>query len=217
MVVGDKTFPVQAVQEKKGPEIVALQTTPMNRDSDKGEMVPEHTSLYTVAQVVGRFQVTRFLDNNNAAQVREYTKTHEKERNSIIVLGNEESMAQQHKRLTVKVETTQLTTSTSVSQPAPISSSNARSNRKTQTPTLSAPPYLPVPNARVPPEFKSLGLTIPKTWERENISLPLRTIHVMVLNKHTEAEISAEVEKYTGEQPPSGELHEILTRVSTVF
>lgn len=217
MVVGDKTFPVQAVQEKKGPEIVARQTTPMHRDSDTGEVVPEHASLHTVAQVVGRFQVTRFLDDNNAAQVREYTKNHEKERNSTVVLANDEYMARQHKRSIVKVEATQPSSSTPASQPTPISSSNARSTKQSQAPTSSAAPYLPVPDAEVPPEFKSLGLTIPRTWERKNISLPLRTIHVMVLNKHTEAEISAEIEKYTGQKPPSSELHKILTCVSMVF
>jgi len=211
MVVGDKTFPVQAIQERKGLEIVARQTTLMHRDSDTGEMVPEHTSLHTVAQVMGRFQVTRFLDDNNAAQVRDYTKNHEKERNSTIVLGNDVYMAQQRKRSTVNVEAT---SSTPAVQPAPISSSNARSTKQSQAPTSSAAPYLPVPDTAVPAEFKSLGLMIPRTWERENISLPLRTIHVMVLNKRTEAEISAEIEKYTGQTPPSGELHEILTRVS---
>lgn len=214
MIVGDKTFPVQAIQEKKGAEIVARQTTPMHRDSDTGELIPEHTSLHTVAQVVGRFQVTRFLDDNNAAQVREYTKNHEKERNSTKVLGNDEYMAQQHRRSTVKVEATQPTSSTPASHPAPVSSSNARSTKQSQAPTSSAAPYLPVPDAKVPREFKALGLAIPRTWERENISLPLRTIHVMVLNKHTEDEISAEIEKYTGQKPPPGDLHEILTRVS---
>jgi len=212
MVVGDKTFPVQAIQEKKGPEIVARQTTPMHRDLDTGEVIPEHTSLHTVAQVVGRFQVTRFLDDNNAAQVREYTKSHEKERNSTIVIGNDEYMAQQHKR--VKVEGAQPTNSTPAPQPAPIPSSNARPTKQSQAPTSSAAPYLSVLDASVPSEFKRLGLTIPRTWERDKISLPLRTIHVMVLNKHTEAEISAEIEKYIGQKPPSDELHEILKCVS---
>lgn len=215
MVVGDKTFPVQAVQDKKGHEIVARQTTAKDHDLDTGEVIPERTSLHTVAQIVGRFQVTRFLDDKNAAQVREYTKTHERERNSTIVIGNDEYMAQQHKR--VKVEGTQPTNSTSAAQPAPISSSNTRTTKQSQAPTSSAAPYLPVPDAEVPPEFKSLGLTIPRTWEREKISLPLRTIHVMVLNKHTEAEISAEIEKYTGQKPPSDELHAILTCVSMTF
>ncbi len=213
MVVGDKTFPVQALQERKGLEIVARQTTPTHCDSDTGEVIPEHSSLHTIAQVVGRFQVTRFLDDNNAAQVRQYTKKHEKERNSTIVLGNDEYMAQQHKRSMVKVEATQPPGSTATSQAAPITFSNARSTKQSQAPTSSAPPYLPVPDAKVPSDFKSLSLTIPRTWERENISLPLRTIHVMVLNKNTEADISAEIEKYTGQRPPSGELHEILKRV----
>lgn len=217
MVVGDRTFPVQAVQEKKGPEIVVRQTTPTHCDSDTGEVIPGHSSLHTIAQVVGRFQVTRFLDDNNAAQVRENTKNHEKERNSTIVLGNDEYMAQQHKRSMGKVEATQPPGSTATLQPAPISSSNARSTKQSQAPTSSAAPYLPVPDAEVPPEFKSLGLTIPRTWERENISLPLRTIHVMVLKKHTEAEILAEIEKYTGQKPSLGELHEILTRVCIKF
>lgn len=216
MVVGDKTFPVQAVQEKKGPEIVLRQTTPTHCDSD-GEVIPEHSSLHTIAQVVGRFQVNRFLNGNNAAQVRENTKNHEKERNSTIVLGNDEYMAQQHKRSMGKVDATQPPGSTATLQPAPISSSNARSAKQSQAPTSSAAPYLPVPDAEVPPEFKSLGLTIPRTWERENISLPLRIIHVMVLKKHTEAEISEEIEKYTSQKPSLGELHEILTRVCMEF
>jgi len=217
MVVGDNTFPVQAIQEKKGLEIVVRQTSPMHCDSDTEETILEHSSLHTIAQVVGRFQVTRFLDDSNAAQMREYTKNHEKERNSTIVLGNGEYMAQQHKRSIPKVEATQPPSSTATLQPAPVSSSNARSTKQFQASTSSAAPYLPVPDAEVPPEFKGLGLTIPRTWERENISLPLRTIHVMVLNKHTETEISAEIEKYTGQQPPSSELHEILTRVSMKF
>jgi hypothetical protein len=216
MVVGDKTFGVQAVQETKGLEIVARQTTPMHRDADTNELIPEHTSLHTVAQVVGRFHVLRLPDDDNAAQVREYTKNHEKERNSTIVLGNDEYMGQ-HKRSIVKVEATQPTSSARASQPAPISSSNARGTKQPQVSASSAAPYLPVPDAEVPPEFKSIGLTIPRTWERENISLPLRTIHVMVLSKHTEAEISAEIEKYTGQKPPSDKLHDILTCVSMVF
>jgi len=219
MVVGDKTFPVRAVPEMKCPEIVARQTTPTHCDSDTGEMIPEHSSLHTIARVVGRLQVNRFLDDNNAAQVREYTKSHEKERNSTIVLGNDEYMAQQHKRSMVKVEAAQPpgSTATATLQPAPISSSNARSTKQSQASTSSAAPYLPVPDAEVPSDFKSLGLTIPRTWERENISLPLRTIHVMVLNKHTEAEISAEIEKYTGQIPSLDDLREILTRVRMVF